>query len=110
MQLTIVHEDIEGAVGVARDQVVRGRMEGDEAAIRGQRDFGRQPVRLVAVVIDADARGLVGDPIVNQDIAGLVEVPGDEVVGVGDERDPAPVRRKRARRGLPIALGAGRIG
>ena len=96
MQLAVMHEHIVPVVGIARNEIAGEGGKGDVASIRGKHCFtGVSSVRLLAVGIDADAGGLVRQPIVHEHIAPVVGIAGNEIAHVGRVGHKAAVGRKR---------------
>ena len=94
--LAVVDEDVDDVVGVAGDQGRVERREGDEAAVGRDRRLDRVVGALGPVARDADALGHVAVAVVNEDVAAVVAVAGDEVGRVrleGHDRAVAGDRR-----------------
>jgi hypothetical protein len=92
-----VQEEVAAGVGVVGDQVRRGALERDDAAVGRQRGADAEEVRLVARGVDADARRRRGRAVAHEDVAPAVGVAEDEVRGGAVERDEVAVGRERGR-------------
>src|SRR5205807_7889011 len=88
--LAVAHEDVRHAIRIARDEVGRIRVEGDEAPVRGDRRAPAVPGALRAVRVDADARGPAGLAIAHEDVPRAVRVAPDEVGRIRVEGHEAP--------------------
>ena len=82
-------------IGIAVDQVVGVRKEGDELAVTGNRRPIGFPISRRAIAVAGDERRITGRRIVNKDVRPAVEVVIDQVVGIGIEGDLLPVGRER---------------
>src|SRR5581483_3565767 len=102
-----VDEDVVGAVRVAGDEVRRGRVEGDVAAVGRDRGVVPVAVPLLAPRGDAHAARLVLPSVVDEDVVGAVRVAGDQVRRVRVKGDVAPVRRDRGVEAVVVPLLAG---
>ena len=93
----VVHENVDGAVRVALDEVRGLGVEGDVAAVGADRrpahpvQKAAVAVRLRAAAADADALSRPGQPVADKDVGDAVRVARDEVVGKRDEGDEAAV-------------------
>jgi hypothetical protein len=92
--LAVAQEDVAHAVGVGRDEVGRGALEGHVAAVPGDRQAEERAVvvpRDRPGRIDADAVGRAQEAVAHEDVVVAVDVAGDEVRGRAAEGDEAAV-------------------
>jgi hypothetical protein len=104
-----MNEGVGLAVSIAGNQVVGVGPERDEAAIGADRGTAAEVVALIAGGIDADPLGRPGPAIMNEGIGLTVGIAGNQVVGVGRERDVATVGGDRGTAAAVVALIAGGV-
>ena len=111
--LAVADEDVSSVVGVAGDEVLLVRSEGDEAPIGTDRRDATHVARgadpLVSGAVDAHPLGGAGLAVVDEGVKSVVRVARNQVRRIGDEGDVAAVGADRGAETVAVRLVAGAV-